>query len=52
MKLQKNENTTSVTQPIELKSSIPNIDLNFQIKYPNSRYMQDFEEISKIGRGG
>ena len=51
MKIQMNDNP-NIAQPIELKSSIPDINFDFQTKYPNSRYMQDFEEISMIGRGG
>lgn len=42
----------NMNQAIGLKDSIPNININFPSKYPNSRYHTDFEEIDKIGKGG
>ncbi|CAI2365932.1 unnamed protein product [Moneuplotes crassus] len=52
MKMNKSESQSGINQPIGLKSSIPNLNFDFKTKYPNSRYLSDFEEISKIGRGG
>jgi len=53
LKQQKMENQKgNMSTPLEFKASIPNINFDFESKYPNSRYHSDFDEISKIGRGG
>ena len=51
-KLNKNIDESEGIQQIEFKSSIPDINYNFQSKLKHSRYHNDFEEIQKIGRGG
>jgi hypothetical protein len=48
------EDKDGLSKPNDLKTHIPNFNYNynFESKYPNSRYLTDFEEIGKIGRGG
>ena len=50
--IKQNPEDTDILQPIEFGSSIPDLNFDFQSKFPHSRYRNDFEEIQKIGRGG